>query len=82
MPVSQDGRNDVYGRRLLAEEVDTLNARPTPAAALERLDRWHVDCVLAFTSRPLAPALARSPGWREVVRRPAGVLYERQALPR
>jgi hypothetical protein len=78
VPVSQDGRNDVYGTRLLGEELDVLEDKPTAAAARMRLDDWRVDCVLAFKSRPLASDLARSPGWRLVVNRNAGVLYERQ----
>ena len=78
VPVSQDGRNDVYGRRLLQRERDVLTARPTPDAALAQLDSWRVDCAIVRPDRAVAIALGGDPRWRKVLTEEAGTLFERR----
>jgi len=62
--VSQDGRNDLYGRTILgAERARVYDPRPVSELRLFGQD---VTCVLVRHQRPLAHALASSPGWRKV----------------
>lgn len=69
VPVSQDGRNDLYGPRRLQEQEDLLNVRE-PERAAASLRRLGVTCVLLRADRGLAQALAGSPGgeWRRLGR--------------
>jgi hypothetical protein len=78
VPVSQDGRNDVYGRRLLQEQRDVLAGKPTTDAALTQLDRWGVGCALVRPDRPVAIALGGDPRWRKALTEEAGTLFERR----
>ena len=79
VPVSQDGRNDVYGEARLAVQDDVLHARPSPDASLRWLDAHDVRCVLSYRTTPIAGVLATNAGWRRVARAQAGVLYVRRA---
>jgi hypothetical protein len=65
VPVSQDGRNDLYGPERLEWQEDLLNERD-PARAAEALRRLEVTCVLLRSDRRLAQALGEVPGdeWR------------------
>lgn len=69
VPVSQDGRNDLYGPRRLQEQEDLLNERE-PGRAAASLRSLGVTCVLLRADRGLAQALARAPGgeWRRIAR--------------
>jgi hypothetical protein len=61
--VSQDGRNDMYGRaRIEIQEAWTLS---TDASVL---DPPGVNCVLADLDRPITAALQADPRWAEVTR--------------
>ena len=63
IPVSQDGRNDLYGtERLLQQRA--LFADGDPATAPANLSRAGITCVLAEPDRPLLRALGRDPAWR------------------
>jgi len=63
VPVSQDGRNDLYGTdRLQAQKG--LFKDPDPASAPAALERLGITCVLAEPSRELLRALARDPRWQ------------------
>ena len=65
VPVSQDGRNDLYGTERLLEQR-ALFADSDPATAPANLDRAGITCVLAEPDRPLVRALGRDPAWRRV----------------
>ncbi|MGI8810316.1 MAG: hypothetical protein ACR2KK_21200 [Acidimicrobiales bacterium] len=67
VPVSQDGRNDLYGPRRLQEQEDLLNERD-PERAAASLRRLGVTCVMLRTDRGLAQALAGDPAheWRRI----------------
>ncbi len=70
--VSQDGRNDMYGRaRIKIQEVWTLS---TDASVL---DPPAVDCVLADLDRPITAALQADPRWTEAARSGYAVLMVR-----
>lgn len=70
--VSQDGRNDMYGRaRIKTQEVWTLSSDASV------LDPPGVDCVLADLDRPIAAALQTDPRWTEVARSRYSVLMLR-----
>jgi hypothetical protein len=61
--VSQDGRNDMYGRaRIELQEAWTLSSDSTV------LDPSGVDCVLADLDRPITAALQDDSRWAEVTR--------------
>jgi hypothetical protein len=77
VPVSQDGRNDVYGTERLEAQNDVLHLRPSPTTARAWLDRHDVGCVLLYRTTPLAAALADEPGWRRVASAPSAVLFVR-----
>jgi hypothetical protein len=78
VPVSQDGRNDVYGKHLLQQQRDVLTAKPTPDASLAQLDRWGVDCAIVRPDRPTAIALGGDRRWRKVLSEEAGTLFVRR----
>jgi len=65
IPVSQDGRNDLYGTARLADQ-ERLFTNGSPATALSDLDRAGVTCVLSEPGRPLLRALASEPVWHRV----------------
>jgi len=65
IPVSQDGRNDLYGTERLADQEQLFNTGD-PVKAASELDRLGITCVLAEPSRPLDRALARDPAWIRV----------------
>lgn len=65
IPVSQDGRNDLYGTARL-DPQKKLFAEGDSATASSELDRAGITCVLAEPNRPLVRALAGDPGWRRV----------------
>ncbi len=70
--VSQDGRNDMYGRaRIELQEAWTLSNDASV------LDPPGVDCVLADVDRPIAAALQADPRWTEVTRSTSTVLMVR-----
>ncbi len=61
IPVSQDGRNDLYGPVRLAGQAALLSDARSGATALDRIG---VSCVLAEPGRPLLRSLAGDPRWR------------------
>ena len=65
VPVSQDGRNNLYGIPELRRQQQLL-ATGGAAPAGEELDRRGITCVLAEPDRPLLGALAQLPGWRRL----------------
>ena len=65
VPVSQDGRNDLYGPARLEVQERLLHDR-SPERAAGSLRRLGVTCVLLRSDRELAHALAQIPGWRRV----------------
>jgi hypothetical protein len=74
VPVSEDGRNDMYGTERLRPQFDLMRGE-VPAEAT--LDAMGVDCVLVQPDRELTAALRESPAWREAVTDPTGVLFLR-----
>jgi hypothetical protein len=71
VPVSADGRNDLYG--LEGYEQNAWFESPAAAeSAPEQLAAEGTDCVLAQSDSPL-PAVLVAAGWREVGRDSAGV---------
>ncbi|MEO5679274.1 MAG: hypothetical protein ABIS47_06360 [Acidimicrobiales bacterium] len=62
VPVSQDGRNDLYGPDRLAEQSALFEG----TGAVAGLDRAGVACVLAQPDRPLVRLLGGDPRWRRV----------------
>lgn len=79
VPVSQDGRNDVYGERRLAVQDRVLHARPSAVASLRWLDAHRVGCVLSYRATPIAGVLSTDPRWQRVATAEAGALYVRRA---
>lgn len=69
--VSQDGRNDLYGRRLLKREADLLAGRRGVAG----LARFGATCVMASPTSGIVRDLARDPHWVLVGRDSQRVLY-------
>jgi hypothetical protein len=63
--VSLDGRNDMYGRKLVLSSIDMLDDDPGTAAKMRAA---HVDCVLAVNSTKLVKALSHEAGWRIAAR--------------
>jgi hypothetical protein len=63
IPVSQDGRNDLYGTERLLQQRALFNDGD-PATAVPNLERAGITCVLAEPDRPLVQALGRDPSWR------------------
>jgi len=63
VPVSQDGRNDLYGSGRLQEQEVLLNERD-PEQATAALRRLGVTCVLVRADRGLTQALGLADGWR------------------
>lgn len=59
--VSVDGRNDMYGRKLLLSVEGMLSNEP---GTVQRLDANHVNCVLTESSDELAGVLEALPTWR------------------
>jgi hypothetical protein len=74
VPVSADGRNDMYGTDRLRPQFALLNGQ-VPAEAT--LDGMGVDCVLVQPDRELTVQLRAGTAWREVVTEPNGVLFLR-----
>ena len=65
VPVSQDGRNDLYGHAKLQDQRALLGDGD-PARAVSALEQRGITCVLAAPGRGLIRALAVSPQWRRV----------------
>jgi hypothetical protein len=62
IPVSQDGRNDLYG----AAFVDAQSRLLAGTGGTADLDRLRITCVLIAPGRGLVPALAASAAWTRV----------------
>jgi hypothetical protein len=63
VPVSIDGRNDLYGR---AAEIQYLITVNVPARGKAWVNTHQVNCVLLPSNAPLVPALEHTEGWRVV----------------
>jgi hypothetical protein len=63
VPVSLDGRNDMYGRDTVIQIEHLFENRPGTA---EFLDREHVTCVLGPSAMPLLRALRHNSQWTVV----------------
>jgi len=70
--VSQDGRNDLYGLELLADQESILGASSLPA-----VDAFGADCILLRSDRPLVPLLEADTGWDRVASDGDAVLFVR-----
>jgi hypothetical protein len=73
-PVSFDGRNDMYGPELVADQLMLEDLSP---GWDEFLDDNDVRYVLWQRTRPLAEALRLDEGWRVVFEDRLSVLFER-----
>lgn len=63
VPVSLDGRNDMYGRQIIVGIENMFENRPGTA---ELLNKDRVTCVLGPSSMPLLRTLRRQPQWTVV----------------
>ncbi len=77
VPVSIDGRVELYEQRFVSRHTAVLAARPSPRAALRWLNEHDVGCVLLRNDRALAKTLARQGGWRRAAGGQRAVLYVR-----
>lgn len=59
--VSLDGRNDMYGRKLVLSSISMLANAP---GTLAKMRAAHVNCVLAVDSSKLVKSLSHTAGWR------------------
>ena len=71
VPVSADGRNDLFGLDGYAQVRWFVSASGAAEAPAQLADE-HTTCVLAVDGSPLVPALEQA-GWREVGRDGVGV---------
>jgi hypothetical protein len=78
IPVSQDGRNDLYGSERLRQQERLLNERD-PERAAPALYRLGVTCVLLRSDRGLihALSLAKDGEWHRIARDAASEVWTR-----
>ena len=69
-----DGRADMYGDAFVADD-DKLQ-RGDHAAIARAIARWRFGWAISRPDRPLAAALARSPGWRRIYADPYAVVLQ------
>ena len=67
-----DGRADMYGDAFVSD--DDQIQRGAQGAMIRAIDRYHVRWAIVRPDRPLAAALARTPGWKRAYADPYAVV--------
>jgi hypothetical protein len=75
--VALDSRNDMYGRRIVLDDMRLMRDEP---GTEQRLADAHVDCVLTLSSYPIVTHLRNDPGWRVVGTDAARTLLVRRSV--
>lgn len=75
--VALDSRNDMYGRRIVLDDMRLMSDEP---GTEQRLADAHVDCVLTLSSYPVVAHLRNDPQWRIVGSDAARTLLVRRSV--